>query len=66
MPNAKLHSLDTNSDAQNLLHKISQHKINSFKFNELRPYLLAESCEFEPDKLNVNIILKIIISNNIY
>ena len=45
------------------MHKISQHKLNTPKFNELRPHLLIDNFEFEPDKLNVNIfsIQKIIM-----
>ena len=50
---SKIYCLDTDSDGLNLLHKISQHKLKSFKFNELRPHLLAENFEFEPYKLNV-------------
>jgi hypothetical protein len=38
------------------MHKISQHKLNTSCFNELRPHLLIDNYDFEPDKLNVNII----------
>jgi pre-rRNA-processing protein TSR1 len=50
----KLNVLDSTSDALNMLHKMSQHRLRSTKFNELRPYLLAERYEFEPYKLNAN------------
>lgn len=45
-------TLDTESDALNVLHKISQHKLKEHKYNELRPFLLADQVEYEPDKLN--------------
>ena len=57
MPDNKLLSLDNDSDGLNLLHKISQHKLSPFNFNELRPYLLAESYEYQQDKLNVKFCL---------
>lgn len=53
LPESKLVSLDSDSDGLNLLHKISQHKLNTPKFNELRPFLLVDNCEFQQDKLNV-------------
>ena len=49
--------MDTDSDGLNLLHRISQHKLKNFKFNELRPHLLAENIEIEPYKLNVFFML---------
>ena len=55
----KIYCLDTDSDGLNLLHKISQHKLKSYKFNELRPHLLAENYEFEPYKLNVIFLFEI-------
>ena len=53
IPDSKLYSLDSESDGLNLLHKISQHKLNPLKFNDLRPYLLVDKFEFQSDKLNV-------------
>lgn len=52
MASQKLLNLDTDSDGLNLLHKISQHKLNPNNFNELRPYLLAEKYHYQQDKLN--------------
>ncbi len=49
----KLHGLDNESDALNLLYKISQHKLKVLKYNELRPYMVTEKFEFEPYKMNV-------------
>ena len=49
----KVVTLDTDTDGLNVLHKISQHKLKSFQFNELRPYLLAEKFEYDPYPLNV-------------
>ena len=54
MPESKLCPLDSESDALNILHKISQHKLKPFKFNDLRPYMLADKVEYEQDKLNVS------------
>lgn len=52
VPETKLCPLDSESDALNILHKISQHKLKPFKFNDLRPYMLADKVEYEQDKLN--------------
>jgi hypothetical protein len=49
----KLFSLDSDFDGLNILYKISQHKLVNFKYNDLRPYMLAEKCEYEPYKMNV-------------
>lgn len=49
---SKLMILDSDTDGLNLLHKISQHRLSPFIFNDLRPYLLAEKYQYIPDKLN--------------
>ncbi len=49
----KLHGLDNDTDALNLLYKISQHKLKSIKFNELRPYMITDKFEYEPYNMNV-------------
>lgn len=53
MGDSKLMILDSDTDGLNLLHKISQHRLSPFIFNDLRPYLLAEKYQYIPDKLNV-------------
>lgn len=55
VPDSKLYTLDNESDGLNLLHKISQHKLNPLTYNELRPYLVVDNFEYQPDKLNVKL-----------
>lgn len=55
---SKVISLDSDSDGLNLLHKISQHRLIDNKFNEIRPYLVADRFEIEPYKHNVIILNK--------
>ena len=52
----KLHGLDNETDALNLLYKISQHKLKSIKFNELRPYMITDKFEYEPYSMNVCLV----------
>ncbi len=55
----KLFVLDCDSDALNLLYKISQHKLVDYKYNELRPYLVADKYDYEPYSMNVRFSLLI-------
>lgn len=52
----KLFTLDTESDALNLLYKISQHKLVSHKYNDLRPFVIGDKFEHEPYQINVTIV----------
>jgi hypothetical protein len=57
----KLHGLDNDTDALNILYKISQHKLKSIKFNELRPYMITDKFEYEPYSMNVSFIFQFIL-----
>jgi hypothetical protein len=50
-----LYCIDSEYDASNVLHRISEHKLSEMPYCSKRPYMLADTIDYVPDDANVSV-----------